>query len=143
MFEAGAIGKGGEIFIFDMGKPVKILDLAKNIIRLSGFTPDREIKIVFSGLRPGEKLYEELLNNKERTLATHHPKIMIAKVRDYSFEEVTLMIDRLRAPYQQGDSRTAVRMMKEFIPEYISNNSVFRTLDFDLKPDREIMKKVQ
>jgi len=143
VFEAGAIGKGGEIFIFDMGKPVKILDLAKNIIRLSGFTPDREIKIVFSGLRPGEKLYEELLNNKERTLATHHPKIMIAKVRDYSFEEVTLMIDRLRAPYQQGDSRTAVRMMKEFIPEYISNNSVFRTLDFDLKPDREIMKKVQ
>ena len=135
VFEAGAMGKGGEIFIFDMGKPVKILDLAKNIIRLSGFTPDREIKIVFSGLRPGEKLYEELLNDKERTVATHHPKILIAKVRDYPFNEVSDMIDGLLEPYHQGDHRTVVRMMKQIIPEYISNNSVYRTLDFDLNRD--------
>jgi len=143
VFEASAMGNGGEIFIFDMGKPVKILDLAKNIIRLSGFTPDREIKIVYSGLRPGEKLYEELLNHKERTIPTHHPKIMVAKVRDYPFEEVTVMMDRMRDPFLQGDSRSAVRMMKEFIPEYISNNSVFRTLDFDLQPGREVMKKAK
>jgi len=129
VFEAGAMGKGGEIFIFDMGKPVKILDLARNIIRLSGYTPEREIKIVFSGLRPGEKLYEELLNDKERTLATHHPKILVAKVRDYPFEEVSCMIDGLMEPYRQGDHRTVVKMIKQIIPEYISNNSVYGMLD--------------
>ncbi len=131
VFEAAAMGRGGEIFIFDMGKPVKILDLAKNIIRLSGYLPDREIKIVFSGLRPGEKLFEELLNDKESTLPTHHPKIMIAKVRDYPFEDVTAMIDSLQGPYQLGDRQTVVRMIKKFIPEYISNNSMYASLDVE------------
>ena len=135
VFEAGAMGKGGEIFIFDMGKPVKILDLAKNIIRLSGFIPDREIKITYTGLRPGEKLYEELLNDKECTIATHHPKILVAKVRDYKFEEVSDLIDSLMDPFHQGDHRMVVKIMKQIIPEYISNNSVYRTLDFDLKRD--------
>jgi FlaA1/EpsC-like NDP-sugar epimerase len=143
VFEAGAMGKGGEIFIFDMGKPVRILDMAKNIIRLSGFTPDREIKIVFTGLRPGEKLYEELLNDKERTMATHHPKIMIAKVRDYPFAEVKEMIEELAGPFHQGNPRAAVKMIKEFIPEYISNNSVYRTLDFDFQPGREGVRKAK
>lgn len=136
VFEAGAMGKGGEIFIFDMGKPVKILDLAKNIIRLSGFTPDREIKILFSGLRPGEKLYEELLNDKERTMPTHHPKIMIAKVRDYPFSDAKQMVDSLVELYHEGNRRAVVRAMKEFIPEFISNNSVYRTIDFDLQNEK-------
>lgn len=137
VFEAAAMGKGGEIFIFDMGQPVKIVDLARNMIRLSGYTPDREIKIVYSGLRPGEKLYEELLNDKERTLPTHHPKIMIARVRDYSFEETTRMIENLSLPLHQGNRRTAVRLMKQFIPEYISNNSIYRTIDFDIEKERK------
>merc|ERR1711916_363820 len=84
VMEAGSMGKGGEIFVFDMGKPVKIIDLAKNMIKLSGFTLDEEIKIKVIGLRPGEKLYEELLNDKENTIPTHHPKIMIGKVREES-----------------------------------------------------------
>ena len=135
VFEAGAMGKGGEIFIFDMGKPVKILDLAKNIIRLSGFIPDREIKITYTGLRPGEKLYEELLNDKESTITTYHPKILVAKVRDYNFEEVSDLIDSLMDPFHQGDHRMVVKIMKQIIPEYISNNSVYRTLDFDIQRD--------
>ena len=141
VFEAAAMGRGGEIFIFDMGKPVKILDLAKNMIRLSGFTPDREIKIVYSGLRPGEKLYEELLAHRESSLPTHHPKIMIAKVRDYTFAEVTAMIGDLTEHYHQGDRRAMVRMMKHIIPEYISNNSVYRLLDFDIQAERKTQKK--
>jgi len=136
VFEAAAMGKGGEIFIFDMGMPVKILDLAKNIIRLSGFTPGREIKILFSGLRPGEKLYEELLNDKERTMPTHHPKIMIAKVRDYPFSDAKQMVDSLAELYQDGNRRAVVRAMKEFIPEFISNNSVYRTIDFDIQKEK-------
>jgi len=143
VFEAGAMGKGGEIFIFDMGKPVRILDMAKNIIRLSGYTPDREIKIVFTGLRPGEKLYEELLNDKERTLPTHHPKIMIAKVRDYPFDEVSNLIEGMAEPYRQGDNRAVVRLMKQIIPEYLSNNSVYRTLDFDLQRERGVRRKAK
>ncbi len=141
VFEAAAMGKGGEIFIFDMGKPVKILDLAKNIIRLSGFTPDREIKIVFSGLRPGEKLYEELLNDKEKTMPTHHPKIMIAKVRDYPFSDAKQMVDSLMDLYHEGNRRAVVRAMKEFIPEFISNNSVYKTIDFDLQNEKKIVMK--
>jgi len=141
VFEAAAMGQGAEIFIFDMGKPVKILDLAKNIIRLSGFTPDREIKIVFSGLRPGEKLYEELLNDKEKTMPTHHPKIMIAKVRDYPFSDAKQMVDSLMDLYHEGNRRAVVRAMKEFIPEFISNNSVYKTIDFDLQNEKKIVMK--
>ncbi|MDD4555262.1 MAG: nucleoside-diphosphate sugar epimerase/dehydratase [Bacteroidales bacterium] len=140
VFEAGAMGSGGEIFIFDMGQPVKIVDLARNMIRLSGYTPDREIKIVYSGLRPGEKLYEELLNDKERTLPTHHPKIMKAKVRDYAFDEVSRMVGYMTEPVRNGDRRAVVRLLKQFIPEYISNNSIYRTLDLDIERERKAVE---
>ena len=126
VLEAGAIGKGGEIFIFDMGKPVKILDLAKRMIRLSG---TNNVKIEFTGLREGEKLYEELLNQAEHTKPTHHEKIMIADVRVYQFEEVTQKIDALiKSSYEYDDMRT-VRKMKEIVPEFQSLNSPFEAVD--------------
>ncbi|MDL2290353.1 polysaccharide biosynthesis protein, partial [Paludibacteraceae bacterium OttesenSCG-928-F17] len=95
VLEAGAMGDGGEIYIFDMGEPVKIVDLAKKMIRLAGYKVEEDIKIVYTGLRPGEKLYEELLNNKETTVKTHHPKIMVAKVQEYNFDDVSVQIDDL------------------------------------------------
>ena len=95
VLEAGSMGNGGEIFIFDMGKPVKILDLARKMIRLAGLVPEQDIEIVFTGLRPGEKLYEELLNKKEHTQKTHHPKIMIANVQQYDYDKVSILIDKL------------------------------------------------
>ncbi len=126
VLEAGAMGKGGEIFIFDMGKPVKILDLAKRMIRLSG---SKNIKIEFTGLRNGEKLYEELLNQAEHTKPTHHEKIMIANVREYEYIEVGQMIDSLiRVSYEYDDMRT-VRKMKEIVPEFQSINSPFESVD--------------
>ena len=126
VLEAGAMGKGGEIFIFDMGKPVKILDLAKRMIRLSG---SANVKIEFTGLREGEKLYEELLSNAEHTKPTHHEKIMIAQVREYEYQKVTQLIDTLiRNSYEYDDMRT-VRMMKEIVPEFQSINSPFEAVD--------------
>ena len=95
VLEAGSMGHGGEIYIFDMGKPVKIVDLARKMIRLAGFVPEVDIKIVYSGLRPGEKLFEELLNKKEHTQNTHHPKIMIANVQQYDYDKVSILIDKL------------------------------------------------
>src|SRR5690606_14081402 len=95
VLEAGSMGEGGEIFIFDMGKSVKILNLAKKMIRLSGLIPNQDVAIEFSGLRPGEKLFEELLNDKENTLPTHHEKIMVAKTREYNFEIISRQIDQL------------------------------------------------
>ena len=126
VLEAGAMGKGGEIYIFDMGKPVKILDLAKRMIRLSG---SRNIKIEFTGLRHGEKLYEELLNHSEHTKPTHHEKIMIANVREYRYEEVSMMVDKLiHVSYEYDDMRT-VKKMKELVPEFRSINSPFEAVD--------------
>lgn len=126
VLEAGAMGKGGEIFIFDMGKPVKILDLAKRMIRLSG---SKNIKIEFTGLRNGEKLYEELLNHAEYTKPTHHEKIMIANVREYEYDEISRMIDSLiKVSYEYDDMRT-VRKMKEIVPEFQSINSPFEAVD--------------
>lgn len=129
VLEAGAIGKGGEIFIFDMGKPVKILDLAKKMIQLSGLTLGKDIQIRFTGLRPGEKLYEELLNANENTLPTHHPLIMIAKVRAYPHEEVFTGVTALTAMLPNRTNFEIVKKMKEMVPEYISQNSVFEQLD--------------
>jgi FlaA1/EpsC-like NDP-sugar epimerase len=129
VLEAGAIGQGGEIFIFDMGKPVKILDLAHRMIRLSGFEPERDIVIRYIGLRPGEKLYEELLNAEEDTLPTHHPLIMIARVREYPLSQVEQWISELNGMIPHGNSRDIVRKMKEIVPEFISRNSVFEELD--------------
>ena len=127
--EAGFMGEGGEIFVFDMGHPVKILDLAKKMIRLSGYTPGIDIKIVFSGLRPGEKLYEELLNKKEITIPTNNSKIMVAKVREFQFDEVSKHIDELIELANIGKTYLAVAKMKEIVPEYISNNSPYEQLD--------------
>jgi FlaA1/EpsC-like NDP-sugar epimerase len=129
VLEAGMMGEGGEIFIFDMGKSVKIIDLAKNMIRLAGLELGKDINLVFSGLRPGEKLYEELLNDKENTITTHHEKIMIAKVRAYNFDEVERNIKELIELFENQDNDNIVRKMKELVPEYISNNSPFTRLD--------------
>ncbi len=129
VLEAGAIGKGGEVFIFDMGKSVKVLDLAKKMIQLSGLTLDKDIKIVFTGLRPGEKLYEELLHTSENTLPTHHPLIMIAKVKEYDFNTISSYIDELAGLALAKNDMDIVGKMKQIVPEYISNNSVFAELD--------------
>jgi FlaA1/EpsC-like NDP-sugar epimerase len=126
VLEAGAMGKNGEIYIFDMGRPVKILDLAKRMIRLSG---SKNMKIEFTGLRHGEKLYEELLNQAERTKPTHHEKIMIADVREYEYEEVSRNINTLiQISYDYDDMRT-VKAMKEMVPEFQSINSPFEAVD--------------
>ncbi|MBP5711305.1 MAG: polysaccharide biosynthesis protein [Bacteroidales bacterium] len=126
VLNAGAFGKGGEIFIFDMGKSVKIYDLAKKMIQLSGLTLDKDIKIEFSGLRPGEKLYEELLANQENTIQTQHKKIMVAKVRTYNYDEIYKEIDELIA-MQDGTSFDIVKKMKSIVPEYVSQNSIFES----------------
>ncbi len=129
VLEAGTLGNGGEIFVFDMGHPVKILDLAKNMIRLAGFVPGQDIQIVFTGLRPGEKLYEELLNKKETTLPTVNPKIMIAKVREFPFEEVKKKVDELLSLSYEEKPFLTVSHMKQIVPEYISQNSIYEQLD--------------
>jgi len=129
VLEAGAMGKGGEIFVFDMGESVKIVDLAKKMIRLSGFVPNKDISIVFTGLRPGEKLYEELLSSDENTQPTHHDKVMIAKVRDIDVEKMMYQIQHLRLAMRGGDEIEMVKALKAMIPEFKSNNSVFSDLD--------------
>lgn len=129
VLEAGVMGKGGEIFVFDMGEKVKILDLAEKMIRLSGFEPYKDVQIVFTGLRPGEKLYEELLNEKENVLPTHHQQIMIGKVREYKAEEINPKIDKLIELFGSQNNNAIVALMKEIVPEYISKNSVFEQLD--------------
>jgi FlaA1/EpsC-like NDP-sugar epimerase len=136
VLEAGAMGKGGEIFIFDMGKPVKITDLAQKMILLSGKVPDVDVKIVFTGLRPGEKLEEELLAKKENIIATHHQKIMKAKVREYNFHEVKNEIEGLITLMVQQNDTNIVLKMKQIVPEFISNNSVFEDLDKIIVADK-------
>ncbi|OQA00097.1 MAG: UDP-N-acetyl-alpha-D-glucosamine C6 dehydratase [Bacteroidetes bacterium ADurb.Bin408] len=131
VLEAGAMGNGGEIYIFDMGHSVKIIDLAKKMIKLSGLTLGKDIQIVTTGLRPGEKLYEELLNSEENTLPTHHPQIMIAKVRTYDFDTISHEIEALVRESAQNDKMNIVRKMKQIVPEYKSNNSVFEQLDYN------------
>ncbi len=129
VMEASTLGNGGEIFVFDMGQPVKILDLARNMIRLAGYTPDKDIPIVFTGLRPGEKLYEELLNKKELTMPTTNSQIMIARVREFDFDQITGQIDQLLSTSHQDKIFTTVKLMKQLVPEYISKNSVYEQLD--------------
>ncbi len=129
VLEAGYMGNGGEIYIFDMGKSVKIIDLAKKMIRLSGLSLGKDIQIVYTGLRPGEKIYEELLNDQENTVPTHHSKIMIGKVRDYDFENVKNDIKNLLELYNSQNQTAIVAKMKEIVPEFISKNSPFEHLD--------------
>jgi FlaA1/EpsC-like NDP-sugar epimerase len=129
VLEAGAHGNGGEIFIFDMGKSVKIVDLAKKMIMLSGLKLGKDIHIKFTGLRPGEKLYEELLADKENTRPTHHNQIMIANVRSYDIREIKSQMDLLSESLHSNDNFSIVRQMKDIVPEFISKNSIFENLD--------------
>ena len=130
VLEAGSMGNGGEIFVFDMGKPVAIADLARKMIRLYGLIPNIDVNITYSGLRPGEKLYEELLNDAENTTQTYHEKILIAKVREVSFELVKQNTYELETILTTtNDEMLLVGKMKELVPEYISNNSIYQQLD--------------
>ena len=129
VLEAATLGNGGEIYVFDMGQPVKISDLAKNMIRLAGYVPGKDIEIVYTGLRPGEKLYEELLNQKELTIPTTNEKILVAKVREYDFDEVSSSIEQLIQSAQEGKIFPTVQFMKEIVPEYKSKNSIYEKLD--------------
>ena len=128
VLEACSMGNGGEIFVFDMGESVKIIDLAKKMIKLSGLKEGKDIEIKVTGLRPGEKLYEELLAKDENTIATHHPKILIAKVR-VSNDDIKAKIEELISLYDMQNNQNIVKLMKEIVPEYISNNSEFTSLD--------------
>jgi FlaA1/EpsC-like NDP-sugar epimerase len=132
VLEAGCMGNGGEIYIFDMGKPVKIYDLASRMISLSGLRPNVDINIVETGLRPGEKLYEELLNEKELTTATQHKKIMIAKVRTYDYADVCASLNRLRDVVDTHVTHDIVAQMKTIVPEFKSQNSEFELIDKEL-----------
>jgi len=139
VLEAGSMGEGGEIFIFDMGKSVKIIELAKKMIRLSGLVPHQDIAIEFSGLRPGEKLYEELLNDLENTMPTHHEKIMVAQVREYHFQTISKHISELIKLSCEYKDRQVVVKMKEIVPEFKSNNSIYEELDSPVEiPDKAI-----
>jgi FlaA1/EpsC-like NDP-sugar epimerase len=129
VLEAGSMGNGGEIYIFDMGKPVKIVDLARKMIRLAGYVPEEDIKIVYTGLRPGEKLYEELLNKKELTQNTHHPKIMIANVQQHDYDKVSVLIDKLINYSKLSKDYLTVSTMKKIVPEFKSKNSQYERLD--------------
>ena len=129
VLEAGAMGNGGEVFIFDMGKSIKILDLAKKMIRLSGLEPERDIRIVFTGIREGEKLYEELMTTSENTIPTHHPKILIGKVKEYSYNEINNYIELFNDLVYDKNELKMVALMKELVPEYRSNYSRYEVLD--------------
>jgi FlaA1/EpsC-like NDP-sugar epimerase len=125
VIEAGVMGQGGEIFIFDMGKPVKIADLARKVIKLAGKEPDVDIRIVYTGLRPGEKLYEELMSSAEKVRPTYHEKIMIADVRQYDFASVEKRVEKLIASARQHYTLETVFLMKELVPEFVSNNVAY------------------
>lgn len=125
VLEAGFLGKGGEIYVFDMGKPVKIADLASQMIRLSGFVPDKDIKIEYTGLRPGEKLFEELLNNEEITGKTHHPKIKIARVKDFADENLLMLINHLVENIYAYSKQEVAEVLKYMVPEFNTNNEFY------------------
>ncbi len=129
VLEAGATGNGGEIFVFDMGKPVRILDLARKMIQLAGLIPDKDVAIRYTGLRPGEKLYEELLNVAENTLPTRHPLILRARVRDQEAGVTLGAVEELIALVPAGNNTALIRKMKEIVPEFLSRNSEFEALD--------------
>lgn len=129
VLQAGTMGKGGEIFVFDMGEPVKILDLAKRMIKLSGFEPNLDIKIIYTGLRPGEKLYEELLSDDAKTLATHNEKILISKDPNMEFEDIEKYTNQIVKAALRREKIQVVQILKEIVPEFKSNNSIYEVLD--------------
>ena len=137
VLQAGTMGKGGEIYVFDMGKPVKILDLAERMIRLSGLEPYKDIDVKITGLRPGEKLYEELLNDSSTTQPTHHPKIMISRVPSGDFPIIKAQIKTIIKTATRHKDSKVVQLLKELVPEYISENSEFEELDVKPKTDLE------
>ena len=136
VLEASAMGSGGEIYIFDMGKSVKIADLAKKMVKLSGLELGKDIQLVYTGLRPGEKLYEELLADKENTIPTHHPKIMVAMVREYDYSMISNEISDLIDLFSTQDNEAIVTKMKQIVPEYISKNSIYERIDKELLSNR-------
>lgn len=138
VMEAATIGRGNTIFVFDMGECVKIAELARRMIALAGFRVDEEIRIVYTGLRPGEKLYEEVLSNTENTLPTGHEKIRIAKVREYDYEEACRATDELERLAREFDIPSVVRLMKRVVPEYHSQNSRFEVYDRELAEEKTV-----
>lgn len=129
VLQAGTMGKGGEIFVFDMGEPVKILDLAKRMIKLSGFEPHTDIQIIYTGLRPGEKLYEELLSDDAKTLPTHNEKILISKDPNMDFEDIEQYTNKIIKAAIRREKTEVVQILKDIVPEFKSNNSVYEVLD--------------
>ena len=129
VLQAGTMGNGGEIFVFDMGEPVKILDLATRMIKLSGFEPNTDIKIIYTGLRPGEKLYEELLSDDAKTLPTHNEKIMVSKDPTMAYEEIEVFFKRIIRSAFRREKVEVVQILKEIVPEFKSNNSIYEVLD--------------
>lgn len=134
VLQAGTMGKGGEIYVFDMGEPVRILDLAERMIKLSGLEPYKDIDIKITGLRPGEKLYEELLNDSSMTQPTHHPKIMISRLPAGDFENIKKQIKTIIKTATRHKDRKVVQLLKELVPEFISENSQFEELDTETEP---------
>ena len=132
VLEAGTMGKGGEIFVFDMGKPVRIADLAKRMIKLSGA---KNVEVQFTGLRDGEKLYEEVLNDAETTKPTVHKKIMVASVREYEYEVALANEERLYEVSRLYDDMKTVRVMKEIVPEFKSRQSKYEAIDAELEAE--------
>ena len=123
------MGNGGEIYVFDMGKSIKIIDLPHKMIQLAGLKVNIDIKVKFTGLRPGEKMFEETLNKNETTSKTHHPKILIGKVTNFKLNETVKIIDEIEQSIQAQENDKIVRSMKKIIPEFISSNSKFSKLD--------------
>ena len=137
VMEAATMSNGNEIFVFEMGEPVMIVDLAEKMIKLAGYIPGKEIAIEFTGLRPGEKLYEEVLSNEENTIPTEHKKIKIAKVREYDFNAVVGKYESIIEVAKSGDTTDTVRRMKLIVPEFKSNNSEFEVLDRELEEEEQ------
>ncbi|MDE5903260.1 MAG: polysaccharide biosynthesis protein, partial [Muribaculaceae bacterium] len=129
VMEAATIATGTQIFVFDMGTPIKIDDLARRMISLAGFTPDKDIAIEYTGLRPGEKLYEEVLATKENTIPTDHDRIFVAKVREYEYDNACATSDELYSLAAQVEIPEMVKLMKRTVPEFISKHSVFEIYD--------------
>ncbi|MBW8362831.1 MAG: polysaccharide biosynthesis protein [Kaistella sp.] len=129
VLQAGTMGKGGEIFVFDMGEPVKILDLARRMIKLSGFEPDTDIKIIYTGLRPGEKLYEELLSDDATTMPTHHEKIMVSRDTNMEYPDIERYTNLIIKCALRREKVEVVQLLKKIVPEYKSNNSIYEVLD--------------
>nr|WP_242692198.1 nucleoside-diphosphate sugar epimerase/dehydratase [Aridibaculum aurantiacum] len=132
VLDAVIMGNGGEVFLFDMGEPVKIIDLARKMIKLAGLTPGKDIEVKYTGLRPGEKLYEELLNDEEQVIPTHNKKILVAKVVEYDYETVSESIDKLIDIASENKDMDVVRQMKRIVPEFVSTNPVYEALDEEI-----------